>query len=124
MKGRWLLTLGMAALSAIGCKAQPQQTVVFEPVRFVDGTPVRGEAKADSLFAQDRFLADSTVTEKGDTLIVMHHSSAFARLELRGLPAKDSLSRIDLVPVTGELPPSVIFVSEPAFIAIVPADAT
>ena len=99
---RILFSLLFATLSAIGCKAQPQQTV-YEPVRFEDGTPVSGDAEAEVLFAQDRFLTDTTVTEKGDTLFTVRHASAFLRLQLEGLPTDAGIERISLVPTEGDV---------------------
>ena len=52
---RILFSLLAACFTALGCSAQPKGKVVYEPVRFEDGTPVEGDAEADSLFAQDRF---------------------------------------------------------------------
>ena len=95
---RILFSLLVATLSAIGCKAQPMQTV-YEPVRFEDGTAVSGDAAADSLFAQDRFLTDTTFTDKGDTVFVLRHTSAYVRMQLEGLPA--GAERILLVPMEG-----------------------
>ena len=97
---RILLSLLLACSIALGCSAQPKGTVVHEPVLFEDGTPVEGDAKADSLFAQDRFLTDTTVTEKGDTLFTVRHASAYVRMQLDGLPA--GVDKILLVPVVGK----------------------
>ena len=98
---RILLSLLAASFIALGCSAQPKGKVVYEPVRFEDGTPVEGDAKADSLFAQDRFLTDTTVTEKGDTLFNVRHSSAYVRMQLDGLPA--GIDRILLTPLQGSV---------------------
>ena len=98
---RILLSLLTACSIAFGCSAQPKGTVVYEPIRFENGTPVAGDAEADSLFAQDRFLTDTTVTEKGDTLFTFRHTSAYVRMQLDGLPA--GINQILLVPVVGEV---------------------
>ena len=99
---RILSSLLFATLSVIGCKAQPRQTV-YEPVRFEDGTPVTGDAEAESLFAQDRFATDTTVTEKGDTLFTVRHASAFVHIQLEGLPADAGIDRIRLIPTEGDI---------------------
>ena len=99
---RILLSLLAASFIALGCSAQPKGKVVYEPVRFEDGTPVEGDAKADSLFAQDRFLTDTTVTEKGDTLFNVRHASAYVRMQLDGLPA--GIDKILLAPLQGRAP--------------------
>ena len=98
---RPLLNLLLASFTAFSCSAQPKGTVVHEPVRFEDGTPVEGDAVADSLFAQDSFVTDTTVTEKGDSLFTVRHAGAFVRMQLDGLPA--GIDRILLVPVVGEI---------------------
>ena len=98
---RTLLSLLLAGLTAFSCSAQPKGTVVYEPVRFEDGTPVEGEPVADSLFALDRFVTDTTVTEKGDSLFTVRHAGAFVRMQLDGLPA--GIDKILLVPVVGEV---------------------
>lgn len=103
-----MLTVIAAALTALGCQAQPPREV-FEPVRFEDGTPVTGDAAADSLFARDRFLTDTTVTGKGDTLLVVRHASAFIRMQVDGLPL--GAGRLLLAPVSGEV--RTIPVTEP-----------
>lgn len=97
---RIVLSLLLAAFAAGGCKAQPQGPV-YEPVRFEDGTPVTGDAEADALFAQDRFLVDTSFTAKGDTLLTFRHAGAFVRLELDGLPA--GIDQISLIPLEGTL---------------------
>lgn len=96
------LTLLITVLAVIGCKAQPQSPV-YEPVRFEDGTPVTDDKEAEALFGQDGFLTDTTFTEKGDTILVFRHASAFVRLQLDGLPADAGIDRISLVPMEGEL---------------------
>ena len=98
---RILLSLLTACFTALGCNAQPKVTVVNEPVRFEDGTPVEGDAGAETLFAQDRFLTDTTITEKGDTLFTVRHASAFVRMKLDSLPA--GIDQILLIPVVGEV---------------------
>ena len=98
---RRLLTILWAVFTAFSCAAQPKGKVVYEPVRFEDGMPVEGYAIADSLFALDRFLTDTTVTEKGDTLFTVRHASAFVQLELDGLPA--GIDQILLAPLEGEV---------------------
>ena len=100
MMKRILLCLLYASLSAIGCSAQRGGTV-YEPVRFEDGTAVEGDAEAEALFAQDKFLTDTTLTEKGDTLFIVRHSSAYVRLEVDGLPA--GIDKVSLVPMEGAL---------------------
>ena len=84
---RILLSLLTACFTALGCNAQPKVTVVNEPVRFEDGTPVEGDAGAETLFVQDRFLTDTTITEKGDTLFTVRHACAYVRMQLDSLPA-------------------------------------
>ena len=97
---RILLSLLTAALTAFGCKAQPHGTV-YEPVRFEDGTPVEGDAEAEALFARDRFLTDTTVTGKGDTLLTVRHASAYVRMQVDGLP--ENLGQLLLVPMEGDV---------------------
>ena len=97
---RILLTLLAASFIALGCSAQPKGKVVYEPVRFEDGTPVAGDVEANSLFAQDHFVTDTTVTEKGDSLFTVRHASAYVRMQLDGLPA--GIDKVLLVPVVGE----------------------
>ena len=97
---RILLSLLLASLGAIGCSAQ-QGGTVYEPVRFEDGTAVTGDAEAEALFAQDRFLADTTLLEKGDTLFAFRHAGAFVRLQLDGLPA--GIDKVSLVPMEGAI---------------------
>ena len=98
---RPLLSLLLASFMAFSCSAQPKGTVIHEPVRFEDGTPVEGDAVADSLCAEDRFVTDTTVTEKGDSLFTVRHAGAFVRMQLNGLPA--GIDRILLVPVVGQV---------------------
>ena len=100
---RTLLSLLLASFTAFSCSAQPKGTVVHEPVRFEDGTPVEGDAVADSLFAQDRFVTDTTVTEKGDSLFTVRHAGAFVRMQLDGLPA--GVDKVLLVPVAARRAP-------------------
>lgn len=102
MMKRRLHTLLLAAFVALGCSAQPRGTH-FEPVRFGDGTPVRADKAAEALFAQDRFAVDTTVGEKGDTLLIARHTSAYVRMQLDGLPADAGIGQILLVPVEGEV---------------------
>ena len=106
---RILLSLVFAALGAAGCSAQ-RSTTVYEPVRFEDGTAVSGDAAAEALFAQDRFVTDTTLTEKGDTVFVVRHAGAFVRLQLDGLPA--GIDQVRLVPMEGGI--QDIPVTEPA----------
>ena len=98
---RILSSLLAACFTALGCSAQPKGTVMYEPVRFEDGTPVAGDAEADSLFAQDLFVTDTTVTVKGDSLFTFRHASAYVRMQLDGLPA--GVDKVLLVPVAGEV---------------------
>ena len=111
MKRSFFLTAGLAACTILACKAQTQGTV-HEPVRFEDGTPVAGDPAADSLFAQDRFLTDTTLTEKGDTLFTIRHASAYVRLQLGGLPADAGIDKILLVPMQGAPETVPVTVSE------------
>lgn len=97
---RILLSQLLTAATAIGCSAQRGGTV-YEPVRFEGGTVVEGDAEAEALFAQDRFLVDTTFTAKGDTIFVNRHAGAFVRLQLDGLPA--GIDKISLVPMEGAL---------------------
>ena len=95
---RVLLSLLIVSFPSLGCSAQ-QGGTVYEPVRFEDGTPVAGDAEAEALFAQDRFLTDTTLTERGDTLFVVRHASAYVRMQLDGLPA--GIDQLSLVPMEG-----------------------
>ena len=108
---RILLSLVFAALGAIGCNAQRGGTV-YEPVRFEDGTAVTDDTVAEALFAQDRFLTDTTLTEKGDTLFVVRHAGAFVRLRLEGLPTDAGIDQISLVPMEGDITVLPITLSE------------
>ena len=45
--------------------------------------------------------ADTTVTDKGDTLVSIRHAVASVRLELNGIPA--GIDRISLIPTEGEI---------------------
>jgi hypothetical protein len=98
----------LAISTSLGCSAQRGGTV-YEPVRFEDGTVVEGEAEAEALFAQDRFVVDTTLLGKGDTLFTFRHASAYVRLQLDGLPA--GIDKISLVPMEGKL--TEIPVTEP-----------
>ena len=101
---RHVLTILLAVFTSLSCSAQYGGTV-YEPVRYEDGTPVDTAAEeVEALFAQDRFLTDTTLTAKGDTLFTIRHASAYVRLQLDGLP--QSIDRISLVPMEGT--PSVI----------------
>lgn len=94
-----LLSILLVLSTLLGCKAQPQGTV-YEPVRFEDGTPVDVAAEGvEDLFAQDRFLMDTTVTAKGDTVFVVRHAGSFVRLEVDGLADVD---KVTFVPMEGE----------------------
>ena len=108
---RILLSLMLVTFAAMGCKAQSPGTV-YEPVRFEDGTAVADDAEAEALFAQDRFLTDTTVTGKGDTLFVVKHASAFVLIQLDGLPADAGIDRISLIPMTGDITEIPVTVSE------------
>lgn len=98
MKNCFLAIL-LAVSTSIGCSAQRGGTV-YESVRFEDGTAVTGDAEAEVLFAQDRFLTDTTVTGKGDTLLTVRHASAYVRMQLDGLP--EGIGQILLVSLEGE----------------------
>ena len=104
-----MLTVLLALCTAIGCVAQPQGPV-YEPVRFEDGTPVTDDPEAEALFAQDTFLTDTTLTEKGDTLLTVRHAGSFVRLQLDGLPA--GIDKISLVPMEGEITVLPVTLSE------------
>ena len=94
-----LLPILLVLSMSLGCKAQPHGTV-YEPVRFEEGTPVDAAAEGvEDLFAQDRFLTDTSVTAKGDTVFVVRHANAFVRLEVDGLAGVD---KVTLVPMEGE----------------------
>lgn len=118
---RILLALSLAFLPVIGCSAQPHRTVtVHEPVRFGDGTVVTDDTEAEELFAQDSFRVDTTLTEKGDTVFVVKHESAYVRMQLDSLP--DGIGHILLaslegdvqtIPVTGTGPLVVWMAKEP-----------
>ena len=97
-----VLSILLTISTSLGCNAQRGGTV-YEPVRFEDGTPVTNDKEAEALFAQDGFLTDTTFTEKGDTIFVFRHASAFVRLQLDGLPADAGIDRISLVPMEGEI---------------------
>ena len=101
MMKRRTLTILWAMFTAVGCTAQPPRTV-YEPVRFEDGAAVTVDPEAETLFAQDTFLVDTTVSPKGDTTFVFRHAGAFVRLQLDGLPADTGIDRISLVPMEGE----------------------
>ena len=96
---RILLSLLLASFTALSCAAQPKGKVVNEPVRFEDGTAVSGDAEAEALFAQDRFVTDTTVTEKGDTLFTVRHASAYVRMQVDGFP--EGIDQLLLVPTQG-----------------------
>ena len=99
MKRRFL-TILLAIATSLGCSAQRGGTVL-EPVRFEDGTPVNAAAEGvEDLFAQDRFLTDTTLTVKGDTLFTVRHANAFVRLQVDGLPT--GVDKVLLVPMEGE----------------------
>lgn len=112
MKGNWILTvLAAAALVATGCKAQFPQTV-REPVRFEDGTSASGDPEGEALFAQDRFLTDTTLNAKGDKVLVLRHESAYVRMQLEGLPADAGIDRILLIPMEGKAAYVPVSISE------------
>ena len=97
---RCFLTLLLAIATSLGCSAQRGGTVL-EPVRFEDGAPVDAAAEGvEDLFAQDRFLTDTTLTEKGDTLFTVRHANAFVRLQVDGLPT--GVDKVLLVPMEGD----------------------
>lgn len=95
-----VLSILLAISTSLSCSAQQSRTV-YEPVRFEDGTPVTDDPETETLFGQDTFLVDTTLTGKGDTLFTFHHASAFVRLQLDGLPA--GIDKISLVPMEGEI---------------------
>ena len=96
---RYLFAILLLVSTSLSCSAQRGGTV-YEPVRFEDGTPVDAAAEGvDDLFAQDRFLTDTTVLAKGDTLFTYRHTGAFVRLQLDGLP--EGIDKIGLVPIEG-----------------------
>ena len=97
---RIFLTILLVISTSLGCSAQ-RGGRVYEPVRFEDGTAVTGDAEAEALFAQDRFLVDTTLLEKGDTLFTYRHAGAFVRLQLDGLPA--GIDKVSLVPMEGAI---------------------
>ena len=94
----YVLSILLAISTSLGCSAQRGGTV-YEPVRYEDGTVVEGEAEAEALFAQNRFLVDTTLIEKGDTLFTFRHTSAYVRMQLDGIPA--GIDKIRLVPLEG-----------------------
>lgn len=97
-----LLTLLLTVCLTLGCQAQPQKTVVFEPVRYEDGTAVNeAEAGLAPLLEADS-LRTETVIEGSDTLLIYKHVSAFVKLSLEGLPRTGHIDKIDLVPTYGE----------------------
>ena len=110
---RILFSLLVTSFTALGCGALPRGKVL-EPVRFEDGTPVEGDARADSLFAQDRFLTDTTFTENGDTLFTVRHASSYVRMQLDGLP--DGIDHLLLVPMQGEV--QTLPVTEPGSLVL------
>lgn len=97
-----LLTLLLTVCLTLGCQAQPQKSVVFEPVRFGDGTAVNeAEAGLAPLLEADS-LQTETQVHGTDTLVVFKHISAFVKLSLEGLPRAGHIDRIDLVETYGE----------------------
>ena len=97
-----VLSIVLAISTSLSCSAQRGGTV-YEPVRFEDGTAVTGDAEAEALFAQDRFVVDTTLFGQGDTLFTFRHAGAFVRLQLDGLPADADIDRISLVPMEGDI---------------------
>ena len=98
---RCFLSLLLAFAMPLCCLAQRSGTVVYEPVRFEDGTPVDAAAEGlEELFAQDRFVTDTTLTENGDTLLTVRHTSAYVFMQIDGLPA--GADKVLLVPMKGE----------------------
>ena len=110
MVKRYLHILLLTVCTALGCGAQPKSTV-YEPVCYEDGTPVKDDPEAKALFAKDRFLADTTVTQRNDTIIVYSHSSAYIRLQLDKMPTGAGIDQITLVPMEGD--PTVLPVTIP-----------
>ena len=94
-----LLTVG----TAIGCAAQPQVKMIYEPVCFEDGTQISGDKDAETVLKKDRLQCDTTFNANGDTLITVRHTSAFVRMQLEGLPADAGIDHILLVPMKGEV---------------------
>ena len=102
----FLLTVG----TALGCAAQPQVKMIYEPVCYEDGTSISSDKDVEFLLKKDRLQCDTTLNENGDTLIIVRHTSAFVRMQLEGLPADAGIDHILLVPMSGEakeLPVSV-----------------
>ena len=92
-----LLILG----TALGCAAQPKG-MIYEPVCYEDGTSISGERDVEAILKKDRLQCDTTVSNSGDTLITVRHTSAFLRMQLEGLPADAGIDHILLVPMKGE----------------------
>ena len=90
-----LLVIG----TALGCAAQPQVKMIYEPVCFEDGTSISGDKDTEALLKKDRLQCDTTYNDKGDTLITVRHTSAFVRMQLEGLPADAGIDHILFVPM-------------------------
>ena len=60
--------------------------MIYEPVRFEDGTLVSDDKEAEALFEKDAVQTDTTFAENGDTLLTVRHTGAFMRIQLEGLP--------------------------------------
>ena len=96
-----MLILLLAACVALGCQAQSRK-VVFEPVRYEDGTEVNPvEAGLAPLLDADSLRMETTLSGT-DTVRIFKHVSAFVLLTLEGLPPVCQIDRIDLVPTYPE----------------------
>ena len=103
------LLLTICAALGCGCAArpqaiiQPQKRMIYEPVRFEDGTLVSDDKEAEALFEKDAVQTDTTFAENGDTLLTVRHTGAFMRIQLEGLPTDAGIDHILLVPMRGEV---------------------
>ena len=106
-----LFSLLLTICTALGCGCaarpqaiiQPQKRMIYEPVRFEDGTPVSDDKEAEALFEKDPVQTDTTFAENGDTLLTVRHTGAFMRIQLEGLPTDAGIDHILLVPMRGEV---------------------
>ena len=63
-----LFSLLLTICTALGCGCaarpqaiiQPQKRMIYEPVRFEDGTPVSDDKEAEALFEKDAVQTDTT----------------------------------------------------------------
>ena len=103
-----LLVIG----TALGCAAQPQVKMIYEPVCFEDGTSISGDKDTEALLKKDRLQCDTTYNDNGDTLITVRHTSAFVRMQLEGLPADAGIDHILFVPMKGDVKEYLVSIPE------------